>query len=128
MIAATSRPSDTFRPNRVLKYAALAYAAAFLAHTADHVRRGLGVLTPEVFWLGTAGGVIAVVAIAMALVDLPLAPLLAVVHGFSQALGVAAVHLPPPWGPFSDSLHHGADIVSWAAVLAEIAGALAFGL
>jgi hypothetical protein len=128
MIADTAQTTVTFRPNQVLKYAALAYAVAFLAHTADHFRRGLDVLTTEVLWLGTAASVLAVVAIALALAGSPLAPLLAVVHGFSQAAGVAAVHLLPPWGPFSDSLHHGVDIVSWVAVLAEIGGALAFGV
>jgi hypothetical protein len=128
MIASTSRAADAFRPNQVLRFAALAYAAAFLAHTADHFRRGLDLLTPEVFWLGTTASVLAVVAIALAFVGSPLAPLLAVVHGFSQALGVAAVHLLPAWGAFSDSLHHGADAMSWTAVLAEIGGALVFGV
>jgi hypothetical protein len=128
MIADTARASDALRPIQILRYTALVYAVAFLAHTADHFRRGLDVLTPEVLWLGTAGSAVAVLAIALALAGSPLAPLLAVVHGFSQALGVAAVHLLPSWGAFSDSLHHGADVLSWTAVLAEISGALAFGV
>ena len=76
----------------------------------------------------TAARVLAVVAIGLALMGSRLAPLLALVHGFSQAVGVAAVHVLPPWGVFSDSLHHGADVVSWVAVLAEIANSLAFGV
>ena len=41
----------------------------------------------------------------------------------------AAVHLLPRWGAFSDSLPDGGvDALSWAAVLLEIGGALAFGV
>jgi hypothetical protein len=127
MIDEPSRETDALRSDRVLRYAALFYAGGFLVHTADHLRRGLDVLTPEVFWAGTVSGVVAVAAIALALVGHRLAPLVAVAHGFSQALGVAAVHLPPTWSAFSDSLPDaGADALSWAAVLLEIAGALAF--
>ena len=123
-----SRGGDPLRANRVLCNAALFYAAGFLAHNADHFRRGLDVLTPEVLWAGSVSGMVAVAAIALALLGHRLAPLVAVAHGFSQALGVAAVHLLPRWSAFSDSLADvGADGLSWAAVLAEIAGALAFG-
>jgi hypothetical protein len=104
------------------------YAVGFLLHTADHLRRGLEVLTPEVLWAGSISGVMAVAAIALALVGHPLAPLIAVAHGFSQALGVSAVHLLPRWSAFSDSLPDGGvDTLSWAAVLIEIAAAFAFG-
>jgi hypothetical protein len=42
---------------------------------------------------------------------------------------VAAVHLLPSWGVFSDSLPDGhVDGYTWAAVLLEIGGALVFGL
>ena len=117
------------RANRVLKYAALLYAAGFLLHNADHVRRGLDVLTPEVLGAGSASGVVAVGAIALALVGHPLAPLVAVAHGLSQGLGVAAVHLLPHWSTFSDSLPDGgADALSWVAVLVEIGSALGFGV
>jgi hypothetical protein len=38
------------------------------------------------------------------------------------------VHLPPYWSTFSDSLPDGGvDALTWVAVLAEIAGAVAFG-
>jgi hypothetical protein len=115
--------------DRVFRSVALVYAAAFLLHNADHVRRGLDALTPEVLWAGTVSGLVAVGAIVLALAGWKLAPLLAIAHGFSQALSVAAVHLLPPWGALSDSLATAnVDLLSWAAVLAEVAGAFAFGV
>jgi hypothetical protein len=125
----TSDAAGLRRGVRLLRYAALVYTAGFLAHNADHVRPGLDVLTPEVFWAGAISGMVAVAAIALALAGHHWAALVAVAHGFSQAFGVAAVHLLPRWSAFSDSLPDGhADALSWVAVLAEIAGALAFGV
>jgi hypothetical protein len=127
MMHEPTHTTAVLRADRVLKYAALIYAGGLLVHTADHLRRGLDVLTPEVFWAGNVSGVMAVVAIALALVGHRLAPLVAVAHGVTQGLGVAAVHLLPRWSAFSDSLLvGGADILSLAAVLTEIGTALAF--
>jgi hypothetical protein len=65
--------------------------------------------------------VVAVAAIALAFMGHRLAPLVAVAHGFSQALGVAAVHLLPRWSAFGDSFSDAwADVLSWAAVVVEI--------
>ncbi|SRR5712692_1537295 len=132
--AATSLPSETLNAaagehgDRVLRHAAVFFLVGFLIHTGDHLRRGVEVLTPEVLWAGTVSGVLVIGAITLALVGHRLAPLVAVAAGFPLALGVAAVHLLPSWSAFSDSLPDGgADALSWAAVLAEIAGALAFG-
>jgi hypothetical protein len=66
MIDAASHTTDRLRAGRVLRYAALVYAAGLLAHTADHLRRGLDVLTPEVLWAGNVSGIVAIVAIALA--------------------------------------------------------------
>ena len=115
------------RGDQVLRCAALLYLVGFLLHTGDHLRRGVDVLTPEVFWAGVASSILVVVAITLALVGHRLAPLIAVAAGFPVALGVAAVHLAPQWSAFSDSLPDGhVDAWTWAAVLVEIAGALAF--
>ena len=123
-----SRGLGTLPAEQIFRYAAVGYAAGLVVHTADHLRRGLDVVTPEVLWSGNVTGVVAMVAIALALGGHGLAPLVAVVAGWSQALGVAAVHLLPRWSAFSDSLLGGSgDALSWAAVLFEIAGALAFG-
>jgi hypothetical protein len=86
------------------------------------------VLTPEVFWAGMVAAVVSLVAIGLVLVRHRLAPLFAAAVGFPLALGVAAVHLLPPWGVLSDSLSAGGvDAFSWVAVLAEIGGALLLG-
>ena len=128
MVEVISRKQAPARATRALRYAALGYAAGFLLHTADHLRRGLDVLTPEVLWAGNITGFVAVVAIVLALVGHRLAPLVAAAHGLSQAAGVAAVHLLPRWSAFSDSLPaSGAGVLSWIAVLAEIVAALALG-
>jgi hypothetical protein len=112
----------------VLRYAALLFAAGFLAHNADHFRRGVDVLTPQVLWAGSVAAVLSVAAIALALAAHRLAPVVAVAVGFPLALGVSAVHLAPPWSAFSDSLPSGGvDALSWAAVLFEIGGALVLG-
>src|SRR5262249_48357596 len=111
--ASSSSPSealgdtDALRGDRALRYAALGFLAGFLVHNADHFRRGVEVLTPEVLWAGSVSGVVTIVAIAMALAGHRYAPLVAVATGFSMALGVAAVHLLPRWSAFSDSLRDG---------------------
>ena len=112
-----------------LRWAAVALAVGLLVHTVDHLRRGLDAVTTEVFWAGNVSTVLALVAITLVFASHRRAAQLAVVVGVSQALGVAAVHLLPAWGVLSDSLRDGGvDAVSWVAVLAEIAGAAAFGV
>ncbi len=125
----TRTPADLSHGERMLRYAAVLFAAGLLVHTGDHLRRGLDVVTTEVFWAGNVSTVLAVAVIALVFLGNRWAPLLAVAAGFSQALGVAAVHLLPGWGAFSDSLSAGGvDALSWAAVLIEIGGALALGV
>ena len=112
-----------------LRYPALLFLAGFLAHNADHLRRGLAVLTPEVLWIGSLSGVITLAAIGLTLLNYRFSPLLAVAVGFGMALGVSIVHLLPRWSAFSDSLvQANADAFTWLAVLAEIGGALIFAL
>ena len=119
--------TNELRRLRALRYAAFLYAASFLVHNADHWRRGLDVLTPYVFWAGVVSGGAAVGAILLALAGHRLAPAIAVAVGFPMALGVAAVHLAPPWSAFSDAFPGGGvDAVSWLAVLLEIGSAVAF--
>jgi hypothetical protein len=115
-------------PTPVLRYAALAFLAGFLVHNADHFRRGLSVLTPEVLWAGSVSGIVTLAAIGLTLRGHRHAPLVAVTVGFSMAIGVSIVHLLPRWSALSDSLPDGnVDPITWVAVVCEIAGALAFG-
>lgn len=116
-------------PTRAFRYVAIAYAVGLVVHTADHVRRGADAVTPQVFWLGMAGTVLAVLAIVAILVGHRRAPELAVLAGFSQAIGVLLVHFGPPMGAFSDPLlGRGLGGGSVAAAMTEVIGAIAAGV
>jgi len=122
----TTRPQLGAPP--LLRNAALLFLAGFLLHNADHLRRGVEILTPEVFWAGVVSGVISLAAIALVLARHRLSGPVAAGVGFAMAIGVSVVHLPPRWSAFSDSLPDGGvDAFTWFAVLCEIAGAFALG-
>ena len=113
---------------RLLAYTALFYAVAVAAHTFDHYRRGLDTLTTEVHVTGIVGTVASAIAVALALFRNRYAAPVAVAVGFASALGIAFVHLLPVRSAFSDPFPGSTvDSLSWAVVLLEIAGALAFG-
>ena len=124
--------SDSDRAQRWLIYAAAIYALAFVIHTGDHVRRGLAVETTQVLVLGNAAAVFQVLAIAAVFARHRFAPVLAVAVGFPDAVGIAAVHLLPHWSSFSDAFPnaHGTGVtgLSWVAAIAEVGGAVVFGL
>jgi len=96
------------------------------------LRRGTDVLTPEVLWAGALTTVMGLILIAVVFSRHRLAPLAAAAFGFSNAAGVAAVHLLPHWSAFSDAFPGGAErgveATSWAVALIEIAGLLALGV
>lgn len=125
-----ARPSEgASRSDRALETAAAVYFVGFMFHNGDHLRRGFDVVTRHVFWGGMAVGLASAFALALVVLRHPMASRVAVAVGFSAALGVTAAHLLPEWSAFSDSLPDGnADAMSWAAVLAEIGGALGLGL
>jgi hypothetical protein len=117
---------------RALRYAGGLYAVGLVLHTADHVRRGLDVLTPEVSvagYLSIGGGLL---VLALILYGHRLAPIAAVAYGLPAAIGTAASHLLPHWSSFSDAFPgaHGTGVtgVSWAVVLLEIAGHVALAV
>jgi hypothetical protein len=120
------------RRYRTLRYAAILYFAGTTVHAVDHFRRGLDSITNHVNYAGTAITILAYVAMALIFLNHRLAPVFAVAVAFPHALGIAAVHLLPRWGVFSDAftgsaVGRGITGMSWAAVLLEIAGALATG-
>ena len=111
--------------DRRLRTAGLVFTAGFLAHNADHARRGVDAVTDHVVWAGTTVAVVAAVALTLVFTRHVLAPAVAMAAGFSIVLGVSASHLLPEWSALSDSLAQGdVDALTWAAVMAEIAGAL----
>lgn len=114
---------------RDLALGAVAFLAANLLHGLDHLRQGLGGLTPEVLAGGSVLTVAAVVTLVLVLRGSPRAPLAAAVVGLWSALGVAASHLAPHWSAFSDPYPDlDVDALSWVVMLAEIAAALTLGV
>lgn len=118
---------------RFLRTAAGVYAAGTLIHTADHFRRGTDIVTTHVVSIGSVATVAAFVVIGLVLTGHRSAPVLAAGFGLAHGVGIAAVHLLPDWGVFSDaftgsSVAPGVTGLSWFAVLLEIAGALATGI
>src|SRR6266516_120297 len=109
----------------------IAFVAAVALHGTDHMRqaRGLEGLTPEVLWAGVALALVAFATLPLSLSPHPRAPLVAAVVGLWSGVGVAAVHLGPGSGGFSDSYWDlSPDAYSWAVMLAEVLTALIFGL
>lgn len=115
--------------HRPLRIAALAFAAGFAVHNADHVRRGLDAITDEVNTGGLVVAMASAVILTLVATRHPLAPFAAAAGGLAIALGVSATHLLPDWGRLSDPLPGGdVDTLTWVAVLAEVSGALALGV
>jgi hypothetical protein len=117
---------------RWLRYAALFYATGLAVHTADHVRRGVDTVTPQVLWLGNISTLLGLTTVVLVLLGHRLAPLVAAITGLQVAIGVSAVHLLPEWSAFSDAFPgaHGTGVtaLSWIVVLMEIAGAALMGV
>jgi len=112
-----------------LARAAVVLAGGFLLHNADHARRGLDVVRDGVVWGGTLAAMVVAVMLTLVVARHGAAPAVAMVGGFSIAVGVSAVHLLPDWGPLSDSLPDGkVDVWTWLAVLAEIGSAALVGV
>jgi hypothetical protein len=118
--------------HRWLKYCALFYALGLALHTADHLRRGLDAVTPQVLWVGNVSTVVGMTVAALVIVGYRHGPMLAAITGMPVALGVASVHLLPKWSALSDAFvgahNTGVTALSWTVVLIEIAGAAAMGI
>ena len=115
-------------PGTFLRSAALVFAAGLLLHTADHLRRGTDVVTRHVLWAGTVGIAASLVVLVLVFTRHRQAPLAAALLGLGMAVGVTAAHLLPRWSAFSDSLPDGdVHLVTWIAVVVEIAGAALLG-
>jgi hypothetical protein len=114
------RPGD-----RALQLAAWFFAVGAVLHNVDHVRRGTGIISAELLWVGRAGIVLSVVLIVTALARHRYAPHAAAFGGLVLAIGFIGAHWLPTWSVFSDSFVEGdASVVSQAASMLEIVGAL----
>ena len=114
---------------QALLTASIAFVAANLIHTADHLRQGVDGLTWEILAGGSVLTALAFVVLGLALRDSRHAPLFAAVVGIQGAVGIAAVHIAPHWSALSDSYsENGADVLSWIVMLAEVGAAAWFGV
>ena len=115
-----------------LKYSALFYALGLAMHTADHLRRGLDVVTVQVQWVGNVSTVVGMTVAVLVIVGYRHGPMLAATTGIPVGIGVAAVHLLPKWSALSDAFvgahNTGVTALSWTVVLVEIVGATAMGI
>ncbi len=117
----------------LLRVAAVVFAIALAAHGADHFRRGMDVLTGQVFWLGNVQIVASVITLVLVFRRHRWAPAFAIAVGFASAVGFSAAHLLPHWSAFSDSFtgaHHapGVTALSWFAACFEIGAGLFLGI
>src|SRR3954447_22907142 len=108
---------------------AIAFLAANLLHSADHLPQGLPGVDAVVLAGGGAVTAAAVGVVVLALRKHPAAPLAAVLVGFVTAVLVASSHVAPHWSVLSDSYVDDVtvDALSWAVVAAEIATAFVLG-
>jgi hypothetical protein len=118
---------------RALRYATGLYLIGLIAHTADHLRRGTGVITHDVFWAGNLSTLLGVITVVLVFSRHRLAPVMAAAVGLPVALGVAAVHLLPHWSVFSDAFPGAApalkvEAISYVVVITEIVGAALMGI
>lgn len=116
------------RSARVLTAAATFFAVSVVAHTADHLRRGLDSITTELLGAGWVGLGISALAILLVALRHDRAPQVAIIAGIVLPVGFVAAHWLPTWSVFSDSFVEGeASVLSQAASLFEIVGALCLG-
>lgn len=110
--------------DRLLRIATAIFVAGFLVHNADHIRRGVSTITPQVMGGGVVVSILAVVAVALVVIRHSAAALVAAAVGITTVVAVTASHLLPHWSAFSDAFPgSNVDGLSWFAVIFEIAGA-----
>ena len=117
---------------KALRSTGVVFLAALLVHGADHLHRGVDVVTTQVLAGGTVQFAAALVAFALVLRRHPAAPAAATVVGFSSALLFVTAHLLPHWSAFSDAyvgspVAPGVTAFSWFTATFEIAADVAFG-
>ena len=112
-----------------LRWAAVAFAIGFSAHALDHLRRGLTASPTRVIIVGTVQGVLAVIAVWMAVTGRRRAATAAILVGFGSALLFTYGHLlPVSLDSFVSPPHRSVTWFSWATAVAEIGTGIVFGI
>lgn len=116
--------------SRWLLTAGWLFAAGSAVHVVDHLRRGQGSVSDELYWLGNVALVVQVVVVTLVVTRHRRAPHLAAAAGFPLAAGFFAAHWFPTWSALSDPVWEVSSMrwFTYAASTAEIIGALAVGL
>jgi hypothetical protein len=130
---ARQRVPEGVAHDRYLRVTAAVFAVAVVVHGADHLRRGVDVVTTVVRDAGAIQFVLGAVAVVLVFRGHRWAPAAAVFVGFASAAGFSAAHLLPHWSAFSDP-YVGSVVaprvngLSWFSALFGIAADLAFGI
>ncbi|MEY2433617.1 MAG: hypothetical protein QOC92_3342 [Acidimicrobiaceae bacterium] len=131
-LARTVRQRDMPSAEQRLRSAALVFAAAVAVHGADHLRRGVDVVTTTVLAAGGLQFLLGAITVVLILRRHRWAARAAIAVGFASAIGFTAAHLLPHWSAFSDAFTGGhvapkVTALSWAAALFEIGADIALG-
>ncbi|MBV9950653.1 MAG: hypothetical protein JO291_01785 [Acidimicrobiia bacterium] len=121
------RGVESRREHRLI-LAGYLFAVGSTVHMVDHLRRGQGSVTAELYWVGTVALAVQVAVITLVLTRHRVAPLAAAATGFPLALGFFAAHWLPHWSGLSDPVWKIGSWFSYVASSLEIIGALALGL
>jgi hypothetical protein len=118
------------RQSQALPLAALAFLAANLLHTADHVRLHFAGLNAVVMIGGALVTAQAIGVLVLARQRHRLAHVVAAAVGFTSAVLVAQSHLVPHWSVLSDSYIDDVDpdLLSWTIAVVEVVAALVLGV
>ena len=115
---------------RNLCRAGVLFAVGSGVHVLDHLRRGQGSVTEELYWAGNLALVVQVAVITLVLTRHRVAPLAAAVGGLSLGIGFLAAHWLPEWSALSDPVWEVSTWgwLSYVASTLEIVGAFAVGV
>lgn len=116
------------RKDQHLLVAGALFAVGSAVHLVDHLRRGQGSVTEELYWAGNLALVVQAVVITLVVTRHRVAPLAAAAAGFPLAIGFFGAHWLPEWSALSDPLTELDSPFSYVASTLEIAGALAVGV
>lgn len=117
------------RDKQRLVLAGYLFTAGSAVHLFDHLQRGQGSVTEQLYWAGNMALIVQVIVITLAITRHRVAPIAAAAAGFPLGAAFAAAHWLPTWGVLSDSfVENGASTFSYVASALEIAGALAIAL
>ncbi|GAA4535944.1 hypothetical protein GCM10023161_10130 [Mycobacterium paraffinicum] len=110
----------------------IGFAAAYVLHAIDHLRRGMAASPPSIMVGGTIQGIIVLVAVVLVLRHHPRACEAAIAVGFGSAALFVYAHVLPTFLPdFQDSFTSGPRInvtwFSWVTAVAEIGAGLVLG-